>query len=61
MEARELKAHDLVAASETPISHKMIARARKGRRLTSHSKVLVCDAMNAASGEAFTLSDLFNY
>jgi len=58
---RSLKAHDLVAASKGRITHKMVARACKGRRLTRNTQTLVCDALNAASGGAYTAADLFNY
>lgn len=61
MEQHGLKAHDLVAKSPVPISHKMVARACKGRRLTSHSKNLICDAMNCATAMRFTPKDLFTY
>ncbi len=56
-----LKAHDLVAASATPISHKLIARAVKGRRLTPHSQALVRDALNRAAGAAYGIGELFTY
>ena len=56
-----LSNHDLVAASPVPIAHKLVMRARRGRRLTLHSKRLVVDAWNAASGERRTASELFDY
>ena len=56
-----LKAHDLVAHSPVPISHKMVARACKGRRLTSHSQCRICDALNRATKLSFPINDLFNY
>ena len=34
MAAHDLKAHDLVQASTEQLTHKMVARACKGRRLT---------------------------
>ena len=58
---RGLKGHDLVAASARPITHKLVARAASGRRLTIHSKQLVLDAFNRATGETFRASDLFDY
>jgi hypothetical protein len=57
----KLKHHDLVAASTEQITHKMVARACKGRRLTSNTKSKVCNALNAASEGNYTLADLFNY
>lgn len=56
-----LKAHDLVAASAVPMTHKMVARACKGRKLTPHTKTIVLNALQAATGKAFTFADLFNY
>ncbi len=61
MAVHGLKAHDLVAASATPISHKLIARAAKGRRLTPHSQALVRDALNRAAGTQHGIGDLFSY
>lgn len=56
-----LKASDLVGASTEQITHKMVARACKGRRLTPNVQGKVLRALNAATGKAFTASDLFNY
>lgn len=56
-----LKAHDLVAASTEQITHKMVARACKGRRLTPHVQVKVLNALNRAAARQYTLTDLFNY
>jgi len=58
---RGLTHHDLVAASARPITHKMVLRAEKGRWLTPNTKGIVLDALNRATGENFTLKDLFNY
>ena len=56
-----LKSHDLVAASTRQITHKMVARAAKGRRLTPHVQAKILDALNAATGKHYALPDLFNY
>lgn len=56
-----LGAHDLVVASDTPITHKLISRAVKGRRLTLHSMELVRKALSKASGKDFSRDQLFNY
>lgn len=56
-----LKPHDLVAASTEQITHKMVARACKGRRLTSHVQGKILKAVNAAAERSYTLSDLFSY
>jgi len=59
-----LKPHDLVAASTAQLTHKMVSRACKGRRLSPHvqQKVLAAlNALNPRTGESFTLADLFTY
>ena len=61
MAKHHLKAHDLVAASTEQLTHKMVTRACKGRRLTANSKSKVLKALNLASGKEYCLSDLFNY
>lgn len=61
LDKRDLKGHDLVAASVVQLTHKTISRARKGRRLTPNSQRKVLNALNRATGESFTLRDLFNY
>jgi len=61
MDALGLKAADLVAHSTEQLTHKMVARARKGRRLTLNTKNKVLNALNAASGKVFRMEDLFNY
>ena len=61
MQELGLKAHDLVAASMEQITHKMVARACKGRRLTLNTQSKVLRALDRASGKSFSLGDLFNY
>jgi hypothetical protein len=56
-----LKAHDLVATSPGMITHKMISRACKGRRLTPNVQVKILQALNQASRETYKLENLFNY
>jgi hypothetical protein len=56
-----LKPHDLVAASSVEMTHKMVARACKGRRLTPNTQAKVLEALNRATGRSYTLGDLFNY
>ena len=56
-----LKPHDLVAASTAQLTHKMVSRACKGRRLTPHVQQKVLDALAAKTGESYTPADLFNY
>ncbi|MDP6963037.1 MAG: hypothetical protein QGF46_02610 [Planctomycetota bacterium] len=61
MVKHNLSANNLVKASEVPMTHKMVKRACKGRRLTGNTMRIVRNALNLASGEKYTLSDLFNY
>lgn len=56
-----LKPHDLVACSAEQMTHKMISRAVKGRKLTLNTKLKVLRALNLAARKNFTLKDLFNY
>ena len=57
----ELKPTDLVNASTEQITHKMIARACKGRRLTANVQGKLLRALERATRRAFKLDDLFNY
>ncbi len=61
MAQHKLKAHDLVAASTEQITHKMVARACKGRRLTPNVQTKIQNALNATTGRQYSRSDLFNY
>jgi len=58
---RNLKPHDLVAASTQQLTHKMVSRACKGRRLTINAQSKVLNALNLAAGQNYSLRDLFNY
>ena len=61
MREHNLKPHDLVAASPVEMTHKMVARACKGRRLTLNTQSKVLAALNRATGKTYSLQDLFNY
>ncbi len=61
LEQLKLTPHDLVVASTEQLTHKMIARAVRGRRLTSNTKGIVQRALNKASKGNYTFSQLFNY
>jgi len=56
-----LKTHDLVACSTEQITHKMVSRAVKGRRLTSVVQCKILNALNKTSKKNYLLKDLFNY
>ena len=57
----DLKSHNLVAASTEQITHKMVVRACKGRRLTPNVKTKIRNALNKAADKNYTLAELFNY
>lgn len=57
----QLSAHDLVAASTEQLTHKMVNRGCKGRRLTPNAQGKVLRALQAATGREIELGDLFNY
>ena len=61
MAERGLKPSDLVAASTEQITHKMVTRALKGRRLTANTMDKVHRAWNRAAACDHTEADLFNY
>ena len=60
--------HDLVAASDKPMTHKAVQRARKGRQLTPHMRMRMAAALNKAVAlqgktqeREWGPADLFNY
>ncbi len=61
MAEHELSAHDLVAASTEHLTHKMVARACKGRRLTVNSRNKVRNALGKATDKEYKNKDLFTY
>ncbi len=56
-----LGAHDLVAASSEQLTHKMVRRACKGRRLTPHVQQKIRNALNARTAGSYAHADLFDY
>ena len=59
--AHALRAQDLVAASGEGLTHKMVARACRGRWLTPNTRGKVQRALNRAAGREYRLEELFNY
>ena len=54
--------HDLVAASDEQLSHKVVQKGRKGRRLTLNAQHKILNALNKLKPEEkFTLQKLFSY
>jgi len=53
---------ELTKASTEQLTHKMVHRGRKGRRLTLNTQSKILRALNAAKpGMNYALKDLFNY
>ena len=61
MKKHDLKSHDIVAASTEQITHKMVSRAVKGRRLTPAVQQKILNAVNKATAGSYSLKELFNY
>jgi hypothetical protein len=63
MEELGLANRDLVRASPSQLSHKVVGKARSGRRLTQRAQRKVLEAINCsrAEGAPFALGQLFNY
>jgi len=61
MAERELKPADLVAASTEQLTHKMVKRAMKGRRLTANTMGKVLRAWERATSAKHSTGDLFDY
>ncbi|MEM7309016.1 MAG: hypothetical protein AAF682_20200 [Planctomycetota bacterium] len=61
MHDRGLRPADLVAASDEQLTHKMVSRALKGRRLTANTMGKVHRAWNLASESESSRHELFNY
>jgi hypothetical protein len=59
---RNLSNTDLVQASTEFLTHKEVAKGRKGRRLTRNIQNKILNALNKLSPEKkYTLDDLFSY
>ena len=61
LKAINITNHDLVAGSTEQLTHKMVAKGRKGRRLTRNVQSKILNALTKVSGKEFTLEQLFNY
>ena len=61
MAEKGLKSHDLVAASTEQITHKMVQRGCKGRRLTKNVQGKLLRALITATGKTYVVADLFTY
>lgn len=56
-----LKANDLVSNSTQQITHKMVGRGAKGRRLNLKIQYRILNALNKVANKEYKLQDLFNY
>ena len=56
-----LSHHDVVAASTEQITHKMVTRACKGRKLSRRVQLKLLRAVNTVAETDYKLKDLFNY
>lgn len=62
MLALKLDNHAVVAACpDGTLTHKVVAKARKGRRLTRRAQAKVLKALSAAGGRLFRAEECFSY
>ena len=61
MSEHGFKPHDLVSVSTEQITHKMVSRAVKGRRLNLKIQYRLLNALNKIANKQYILKDLFNY
>ncbi|MBM4103673.1 MAG: hypothetical protein FJ263_06410 [Planctomycetes bacterium] len=61
MEQRKLRPTALVAASTEQITHKMVSRACKGRKLSRRVQLKIMRALNTVTQQEYKLKDLFTY
>ena len=59
MDHHGLKPKDIVDAAQEQMTHKMVSRAAKGRKLTRNTREKVLRALNLAAGESYAMGDLF--
>ncbi len=59
--AKGLTNHQVVAASTEQLTHKMVAKGCRGRYLSPKVRQKILRAVNALTGETYTLAQLFNY
>ena len=58
---QHLTAHDLVANSTEQLTHKMVSRACKGRRLTPNVQAKIRNALARSTGKGYSIEQLFTY
>ncbi len=58
----DLANSDLVAASTEQLTHKQVAKSRKGRRVTPNIQQKIANALAACEGgSGYQIGDLFTY
>jgi Holliday junction resolvasome RuvABC ATP-dependent DNA helicase subunit len=53
--------HALVENSSEHLTHKVVQKARKGRKVTRNAQQKILRALNAATGSNHTMEEIFNY
>ena len=61
LKKHNLSHHDVVAASTEQITHKMVTRACKGRKLSRRVQLKILYAVNISAETDYKLKDLFTY
>lgn len=62
MRSLGVTSNDLIAACDTQLTYKMVARACKGRKLTLNAQNKILTALRTLRPEAkLTLKEIFNY
>ena len=56
-----IKTPDLVGISTEQLTHKMVSRACKGRRLTPKVQSKIRHALNEFTGKKYSMEELFTY
>jgi len=61
MASHGLGSHDLVNVFPESMTHKMVKRGCKGRWCTVRTRTKLRDALNQATGQTYSLDQLFTY
>lgn len=56
-----LSNHQIVVHSAGKLTHKVVQKGRKGRRLTRNAQEKILRALNATAASAYQMEELFNY
>jgi hypothetical protein len=61
LQERGLSNHQLVVHSGGDLTHKVVQKGRKGRRLTRNAQEKILRAINIATASGYSLEEVFNY